>query len=239
MIPFFFDPFMLLLIPPLILAYYARSKVQNTFREFSQRMSSSGLTGAEAARKLLRTHGLENVDIQREEGNLSDHYDPRDRTLHLSQGVYGSSSLSALGVAAHETGHAVQDKQGYMPLRFRKGIFPIAAFGNNLGPIIFMVGLMMMLFTGGGGAIARYVALSGIALFSCGAFFTLLTLPVELNASKRALAMLTEQGIVTRNERDDARKVLNAAALTYVAAAFMTVMMLTRFILLFLALDDR
>jgi len=235
--PFFFDPFMLLLIPPLILALYAQGKVQSTFREYSRRASSTGTTGAGAAWQILRSNGLGDVQIEPIEGNLTDHYDPRARVLRLSRPVYGSTSLAALGVAAHEAGHALQDARGYLPLKLRKGIFPLAAFGNNLGPILFMIGLIMMLFTGGGGAVAKLVAEAGILLFAAGAFFTIVTLPVEFNASKRALAALTEQGIVTVQEREDARKVLNAAALTYVAAAFMAIMMLLRFILLFSAVS--
>ncbi len=237
MMPFFFDPFMLLLIPPLILALYARSKVQRTFREYSRRPSASGTTGAEAARRILHHNGLDDVRIEQVEGTLTDHYDPRHRVLRLSQGVYGSNSLAAVGVAAHEASHAVQDARGYLPLRLRKGIYPIAAFGNNLGPVLFMIGVVMMFFTGGGGALAKTVAEAGIILFAGGAFFTIVTLPVEFNASKRALAMLTEQGVVTSREQEDARRVLNAAALTYVAAAFMAIMMLLRFILLFSAIS--
>lgn len=236
--PFLFDPFMLLLIPPMILAYYARSKVQKTFQKYSERLPSSGLSGAEAARRILRNNGLTDVEVKRVSGRLSDHYDPRDRTLHLSEGVFDSNSLAALGVAAHEAGHAIQDKGNYVPLKLRKGIWPVASFGSNLGPLVFFVGLMMMFFTGGGGAVARTIAQAGIVLFAGGAFFAVLTLPVEFNASKRALSMLVNEGIVTSQERKDAKKVLDAAALTYVASAFMALMMLLRFILLFMAVGD-
>jgi hypothetical protein len=238
MMPFFFDPFMLLLIPPMLLAMYASSKVKSTFEEYSNYMAGSGMTGSRAARKLLNRNGLQNIRIERAQGNLSDHYDPREKVLRLSDGVYNSPSLAALGVAAHETGHAIQDKNGYLPLKLRKGIYPVAAFGNNLGPILFMVGLVMMLFTGGGGAVAATVAQAGIVLFAGGAFFTIVTLPVEFNASRRALAMLTDQNIISEQEQRHARNVLNAAALTYVAAAFTALMMLLRFILLFLAVRD-
>jgi len=234
----FFDPFMLLLIPPLILAFYARSKVQSTFAEYSQRRASSGATGAEAARQLLRSNGLSDVEVEPIKGNLTDHYDPRKRVLRLSEPVYNSNSLAALGVAAHETGHAVQHAAGYVPLKIRSGIYPMAAFGSNLGPILFFIGLVMLFFTGGKGELAKLIAQGGIALFAAGAFFTIVTLPVEFNASRRALAMLVDGGLVSASERDDARKVLSAAALTYVAAAFMAIMMLLRFILLFLAVRD-
>jgi len=237
MFPFLFDPFMLLLIPPLILAVYASSKVQATFKEYSSRLARSGATGAQAAQAILRSSGLDGVRVERTAGTLTDHYDPRERVLRLSSPVYGSPSLAALGVAAHEAGHAVQDARGYLPLKLRQGIFPIAAFGNNAGPIIFMAGLVLMLFTGGGGEVAKIVAQAGIALFAAGAFFTVATLPVEFNASRRALAMLLELGLVSRAEQEDARRVLSAAALTYVAGAFMAIMMLLRFILLFAAVS--
>jgi Zn-dependent membrane protease YugP len=238
MLPFLFDPFMLLLIPPLILTFYAQSKVKSAFAEYSQHIADSGLTGAEAARRLLRRAGLDDVRVEPVGGYLSDHYDPRSRVLRLSEPVYRSNSLAALGVAAHEVGHAVQDGQGYVPLKIRKGLFPVAAFGSNLGPILFMVGLVLLVLTNGQGDIAKTIAEAGILLFAAGTFFTVVTLPVEFNASKRALAMLTEHGIVTARERGSAKKVLDAAALTYVAAAFMAIMMLLRFILLFLSVRD-
>lgn len=233
-----FHPSMLLLIPPLLLALYARSKVQGTFREYSRRRASSGATGAEAARRLLRDNGLSDVEVEPTQGNLTDHYDPRKRVLRLSEPVYGSRSLAALGVAAHETGHAVQHAAGYVPLKLRSGIYPMAAFGNNLGPVLFLIGLVMLFFTGGKGEVAKLIAQAGIALFAAGAFFTVVTLPVEFNASRRALAMLVDGRLLSAGEREDARKVLNAAALTYVAAAFMAIMMLLRFILLFMAVRD-
>jgi len=235
---FLHDPFFLLLIPPLILVYYAHSRVQRAFEEYSRHLSESGLSAAEAARRVLRRQGLDDVQIETVPGQLTDHYDPRSRTLRLSESVYQSSSLAALGVALHEVGHAVQDRDSYLPLKLRKGLFPLAAFGSNLGPMIFIVGLLMLIATNGQGEWANFIAQGGILLFSAGAFFTIITLPVEYNASKRALAMMVDQGIVSSREREDARKVLDAAALTYVAAAFMAIMMLARFILLFFAVRD-
>ena len=239
MMPFFFDPFMILLIPPILLAYYANSKVKSTFEQYSERLAESGVTGAEAASRLLEREGLNDVRIESTEGKLSDHYDPRSKVLRLSRPVYGSNSLAALGIAAHETGHALQDSGGYLPLKLRSGIYPVAAFGNKTGPVLFMIGLMMMIFTGATEGMAQILAQLGILLFAGGTVFTLITLPVEFNASRRAMALLTENGIISARERDDTKKVLNAAALTYVAAALMMVMMLARYILLFMSLRRR
>ena len=236
---FFMDPTFLLLIPPLILAAYASAKVRSTFAKYSRRRAGSGISGADAARRFLHANGLTDVRVEPVPGELSDHYDPRKRVLRLSRPVYGSNSLAALGVAAHEAGHAVQDARGYLPLKLRSGIYPLAAFGNNLGPVLFFIGMMLMFLTGGGGQLALPVAKAGIILFAGGTVFTLITLPVEFNASRRALVMLQEQGIVTASERADAKRVLNAAALTYVAAAFVAIMMLLRFILLFAGMSRR
>jgi len=225
-----FDPTFLVLLPAIIFVTYARHKVQQTFREYSKRAASSGVTGAEVARRILDRNGLGDVEIERVQGNLSDHYDPKDKVLRLSQQVYGSNSLAALGVAAHESGHALQDSQGYMPLKLRQGIFPVAQFGNNVGVLIFFVGLIMAFMTQWAGAML--IAKIGVGLFALGTVFTFLTLPVEFNASKRALAVLGDAGFVSSSEQQHAKKVLDAAALTYVAAAFMALMMLLRFILL-------
>ena len=224
------DPTYLVLLPAIILVTYARSKVQSTFREYSNYAASSGITGAEVARRILDRNGLGDVEVERVQGNLSDHYDPRERVLRLSQQVYGSSSLAALGVAAHETGHAIQDSQGYLPLKIRQGMFPVAQFSNNVGVLIFVVGLLMAFMTQWAGAML--IARIGVGLFALGTIFTFVTLPVEFNASKRALAILGDAGFVSGSEQQHAKKVLNAAALTYVAAAFMALMMLLRFILL-------
>lgn len=226
----FFDPTFLVLLPAIIFVTYARHKVQKTFREYSQRAASSGVTGAEVARRILDRNGLSDVAIEQTQGRLSDHYDPKDRVLRLSQQVYGSNSLAAIGVAAHESGHALQDSQGYMPLKIRQGIFPIAQFGNNVGVLIFFVGLLMAFMTQWAGAML--IAQIGVGLFALGTIFTFVTLPVEFNASKRALSILGDAGFVSGAEQQDAKKVLDAAALTYVAAAFMALMMLLRFILL-------
>jgi Zn-dependent membrane protease YugP len=229
---FLYDPTFLLLIPPMLLALYASSKVRSTFAEYARYSSSSGATGADVARGILRASGLEDVPVEQTKGALSDHYDPRKRVLRLSEPVYGSRSLAALGVAAHEAGHAVQDAQDYMPLQLRQGIWPVAAFGSNLGPVLAIIGIILLALTGGTAGWAALIAKLGIVIFAVATFFSVLTLPVELNASRRALSLLTSQGYITPAERPHAKKVLDAAALTYLAAAFMAVMMLLRFILL-------
>jgi hypothetical protein len=233
---FFMDPTFLLLIPPMLLAVYASNKVKSTFQEYSRYRSERGMTGREVARAMLDRAGLQEVDIERVEGRLSDHYDPREKVLRLSEGVYGSPSLAALGVAAHEAGHAVQDAHGYVPLKLRQFVAPAAAFGSNLGPIIAIVGIMLTFFTPWAGA--ALIAKIGIGIFAVATVFTVITLPVELNASKRALASLTEGGYVQPDERKHAKAVLDAAALTYMAAAFMAIMMLLRFVML-LAMAQR
>jgi len=233
----FFDPTFILLLPAILLTTYASAKVRSAFAKYSRHRSSSGYTGAEVARAILRRNGLGDVPVEPVEGNLSDHYDPRSRVLRLSTPVYGSDSLAALGVAAHEAGHAVQHASGYLPMKIRQGIYPIAALGNNLGFILFSIGFLLLLLTHL--PFGLLIAKAGIVLFAAGTVFTFITLPVEFNASKRALAALEAGGFVTAAERQDAKKVLDAAALTYVAAAFVAMMMLLRFILLLVMAQGR
>ncbi len=221
---FFYDWTFFLLIPALILTVYAQIRVSSTFNRFSQVRSGRGLTGAQGARMLLDSAGLQNVPIEVIGGRLSDHYDPRSRTLSLSQDVANSDSLASLGVAAHEAGHALQHAEGYAAMKLRSTLVPAAGLGSQLGYILFFVGLLFF----------RSPAMMnlGIVLFSAAVLFTVVTLPVELNASKRALAMLESKGILVSTEIDGARKVLRAAALTYVAAALMALLNLVRMILL-------
>jgi Zn-dependent membrane protease YugP len=234
---FYLDPYFLLLIPPMLLALYASSKVRSTFEQYSRYRPSSGMTGAQAARGILDANGLFDVKIERINGSLTDHYDPRAGVLRLSEPVYGSSSLAAVGVAAHEAGHALQHARGYVPLRLRQGIWPAAAFGSNLGPIVAIVGIMMLALTHA--SFGMLIAQIGVGIFAVATVFTVLTLPVEMNASRRALAALSEAGYVSGPERGHAKKVLDAAALTYMAAAFMSIMMLLRFILLLSSFSRR
>jgi len=214
----------ILLVPALILGIYAQAKVSSTFKRYSQVPSARGLTGAQGARQLLDSSGLSDVAIEVAGSRLSDHYDPRSRTLTLSPEVGNSNSLAALGVAAHEAGHAMQHADGYAPFRFRSALVPVANIGTNLGFALFFIGLIF--FRGGP------LLTIGIFLYSAAVLFTLVTLPVELNASRRAMVELSNRNILVADELTGAKKVLSAAALTYVAAALMAVLQLIRLILI-------
>lgn len=226
---FFYDSTYVLLIPAIILAIYAQFKVQSTFRRYSEIHSSTGRTGAQVAAELLRRQGITDVKVEPVEGMLTDHYDPRTKVLRLSPEVYGSDSLSAIGVAAHETGHALQDRDKYAPLALRSAIVPVANFGTTAALILFVVGMIA--------STPRLMDL-GILLFLAYVVFALITLPVEFNASGRAVALLQGQGLVLPQEAEGVRAVLNAAALTYVAAAAMAVLQLVRLIVLRNMRDD-
>lgn len=221
---FFYDPTYILLLPGIILALYAQWKVQSTFRRYAEQRSGSGYTGAQVAAELMRRAGISDVRIEPVQGTLADHYDPRAKVLRLSPAVYESDSLAALGVAAHETGHAIQHRDGYAPLALRSAIVPLASFGTNAALILFMIG---WLFGG-----LRPLMDLGILLFLGYIVFALITLPVEFNASSRAVQLLQGHGFVMPQEAQGVRAVLNAAALTYVAAAAMAVLQLVRLILL-------
>lgn len=220
---FFGDGTFLILIPAIVLAAYAQFKVRSTFRRFSQVRTMGGRTGAEVAAELLARRGLRHVKIEPVEGMLADHYDPKTQTLRLSPEVYGSDSVAAVGVAAHECGHALQHHEKYAPLALRSAIVPLASIGSNAAWILFMIGM----FAG-----MRPLMDLGILLFLGYIAFALVTLPVEFDASRRAVAVLQGEGLVMPREADGARAVLNAAALTYVAAAAMAVMQLARLVLL-------
>jgi uncharacterized protein len=223
--PFFFwDWTMILLVPALLLGVYAQIRVSSTFNRFAQVPAASGLTGAEGARRILDANGLQGVSIEMVSGRLSDHYDPRGKVLRLSQDVGGRNSLASLGVAAHEVGHALQDAAGYAPMKIRSTLVPAANIGSNLGFILFFIGLVM-----GRNPVMMNI---GIVFFSVAVLFTVVTLPVELNASRRAMTALANTGILVGAEADGAKKVLNAAALTYVAAALMAILNLVRLILI-------
>ncbi|NLE11196.1 MAG: zinc metallopeptidase [Actinobacteria bacterium] len=215
---------LILLVPAFLLSLYAQYKVKSTFARYSEIPSSRGLTGAQAARILLDSAGLMNVGIEVGGGTLSDHYDPRTRMLSLSPPVGQSSSLAALGVAAHEAGHAMQHAEGYLAFRLRSAIVPVANIGSNLGIILFFVGLIF--FRSG------LLMNIGILLFSAAVLFTVVTLPVEFNASRRAVVQLENKSILVGDELAGAKKVLSAAALTYVAAALMAILQLVRLLLI-------
>jgi len=220
----FADWTFLLLVPALLLTVYAQIRVSSTFNKYAKVRSGRGLTGAEGARMLLDSSGLQNVTIEVIGGRLSDHYDPRSGTLGLSRDVAEGASLASLGVAAHEVGHAVQHAEGYAPMKLRSLLVPAANLGSNLGYILFLAGLIFFR--------SSLLVNVGILFFSAAVLFTVVTLPVELDASRRALASLSEKGILVSNEIDGARAVLRAAALTYLAAALMAILNLLRMILI-------
>ncbi len=225
----FFDPTMLLLIPGVILAFYAQMKVQSTYKKYSEVAAASGRTGKDIAELILRRNGISDVTVEVGEGFLSDHYDPIHKKVRLSPHNYHEASISGVAVAAHEVGHAMQHAQGYAPLQLRTTIFPLANIGSSLSWIFIIGGLMFL----PGLKIAGVSLLDvGIVLFSFGVLFQLVTLPVEFDASKRALVQLNTLGLVAPQEQEGAKKVLDAAALTYVAAATAAILQLVRLLIL-------
>ena len=226
---YYFDWTFILLIPALILSIWAQNRVNSTFRKYSKVYCHNGYSGADIARRILDINGLYHVRVERIEGKLTDHFDPRDNVVRLSDSTYSSTSVGAIGVAAHEVGHAVQYASGYAPIRVRNGIVPFVNVCNRLSMPILLIGI---LFAGAGGVFPWLID-AGIILFSATVLFQLITLPVEFNASSRALAVLRNQNFMDDSEVKGAKAVLNAAALTYVAAALSAVMSLLRLILIF------
>ena len=222
----FLDPTMILVLIGVILSLAASAKVKSTFARYSKVRSMTGMTGAEAAQRLLNSQGIYDVTVRRVPGSLSDHYDPRTKTVNLSDDVYSSTSVAAIGVAAHECGHAVQHAVGYAPLNFRSALVPIANFGSQISWPLILIGILI-------GGFGSPIVQLGIILFSLAVLFQLVTLPVEFNASSRAVRLLDSTGILSGNEVDGTRRVLGAAALTYVAAAAGSILQLLRLIILF------
>lgn len=211
---FFFDPiYFLFALPPMLLGLWAQWKVKSAFGRYSKVSSARGITGAQAARHILDANQLGSVAVERVSGTLTDHYDPRGKVLRLSPDVYQSPSLAAVGVAAHEAGHALQDEAHYAPLKLRSTMVPAVKIGSWLGPIIFMIGLFTTQFFG------ESLAWFGLIIFGMTALFALVTLPVEFDATKRAKKLLVSEGILAPQELQGVSKVLDAAAWTYVAAA--------------------
>jgi uncharacterized protein len=230
---FFFSPlYLLFALPALLLGLYAQMRVRSAFSKYSQVRNASGMSGARAARRILDANGLQHVNVERTTGMLSDHYDPRSKTLRLSPEVYEGPTLAAVGVAAHEAGHALQDKTNYAPLQLRSAMVPTVQIGSWLGPIIFMIGLFMS------GAFGNTIAWAGLIIFGAVALFALVTLPVEFDASKRAKELLVSQGILAPQEIKGATAVLDAAALTYVAAALQAIMTLLYYATLLMGRRD-
>lgn len=221
----YYDPYYYLIIIGILLSLAASARVKSTFAKYSRVRSMSGMTGAQAAERILRNAGIYDVQIERVSGNLSDHYDPRTKVLRLSDSVYGQSSVAAIGVAAHECGHAIQHQNSYIPLTLRSALVPVANFGSSLSLPLIIIGFSM--------GYVEFLIDLGILLFGAAVLFQIITLPVEFNASRRAVIKLGETGILMNDELRLSKKVLNAAALTYVAAAAASILQLLRLILLF------
>ncbi len=225
----FFHWSYLLLIPGMILVFWAQQRVQGTYRKYSEVSSRMGMTGAQVAEMILQRMGVHNVSVEPVAGELTDHYDPGAKAVRLSEVVYGSTSLAAAAVAAHECGHVLQDVQGYKPMNLRAALVPAVNLGSNIGPILIMAGL-------GLGALG--LAQIGILFFAAVIVFHVVTLPVEFDASSRALKLIDEYGILQGEENDAARKVLNAAAFTYVATALYALLQLLQYVLIIMGRRD-
>ncbi|MCL1873061.1 MAG: zinc metallopeptidase [Clostridiales bacterium] len=220
---FFYDPTVILVILGIIVSLWAQIRVQGTFNRYSRESSRMGMPASLVARRVLDAYDLRDVQVKGVSGKLSDHYDPRHKVVCLSEPVYNSSSLAAIGVAVHEVGHAIQDSEEYFPLRIRSALAPVASIGSNLAWPLVIAGLIFSFFS---------LIQIGIICFTAVVFFQLITLPVEFNASRRALAILSGDGYLDREEIKASKKVLNAAALTYLAAALVGILQLLRLLLL-------
>ena len=225
--PFFYyyDPTYILVLIGAVLSLWAYATVKSTYNKYSRVYSYSGLTGAQAAAQILRQAGIYDVRIEHVSGNLTDHYDPKARVLRLSDSVYGSNSVAAIGVAAHECGHAIQDQEDYVPLRFRSAFVPIANLGTQVAFPILLLGVFL--------GSSHFLIQVGLLCFFFGVLFQLITLPVEFNASGRAVRILRETGMMSDDELSKTKKVLSAAAMTYVAAAAASILSMLRLIILF------
>lgn len=224
--PMYFDPTYFLVLIGVVLSLLASGKVKSTFSRYSQVRNSRGLTGAQAAEQVLHTAGIYDVRIEHIGGNLTDHYDPRTKVLRLSDSVYGQTSVAAVGVAAHECGHAIQHARGYAPLKLRSTLVPVATFGAKLAWPLIIFGLFIR------GESSIILINAGIIAFLAAVVFQLVTLPVEFNASNRAIRMLADSGMMYGEEIKGAKKVLSAAALTYVASAATAILQLLRILIL-------
>ncbi len=221
-----FDPTILLVLIGVALSLWAQGRVNSAFSRYSKVRSRTGMTGAEAARRLLNSQGIYDVTVRAVSGNLTDHYDPRTKTVNLSESVYNASSVAAIGVAAHECGHAMQHNEEYGPLKFRSALVPVANLGSQISWPLILIGVIF-------GGLGSPLVQIGILMFTLAVLFQLVTLPVEFNASSRAVKLLDSQGILASDEVSGTRKVLSAAALTYVAAAATSILQLLRLIILF------
>ena len=231
MLPFYgFDmTYLILVLPCLILSLWASGNVNSTFKKYSKQHSQRRITGAQAAQRVLSANGVSGVRIERVSGNLTDHYDPKSNVIRLSDGVYDSTSTAAIGVACHEAGHAVQYAQDYAPIKLRAAIVPITNFGSRLAMPLILLGIVLTAFAD----LSYTLVYVGIACFGLSVVFQLVTLPVEFNASHRALQAIETGGLLTQEEQKGARKTLTAAALTYVAATAVALAQLLRLLILF------
>ena len=226
--------YIVLVLPCIILSLWASYNVNNTFKKYSRQLSSQRITGAQAAQQVLSAHGVHNVRIERISGNLNDHYDPKSNVIHLSDSVYDNTSTAAIGVACHEAGHAVQYAKNYGPIKLRAAIVPITNIGSKLAMPLILLGIVLSVFL----SYSYTFVYIGIGCFALSLVFQLVTLPVEFNASRRAIESIRRWNILTNDELKGARKTLTAAALTYVAATAVALMQLLRLILIFAKRDD-
>ena len=230
---FWGDTTILVLIPAMIFAFWAQIRVNSTFKKYARVPSRRGLTGAEAARRVLDANGLRHITIERVHGHLTDHFDPTAGVIRLSDATYASTSVAAIGVAAHEAGHAVQHAEGYVPIKVRSAIIPLTRFGSFLAMPLFLIGLLLGSGSYLGYGIGTIFMVTGILFFSFSTLFQLVTLPTEFNASARAMKALEDGGLLTADELPAAKATLSAAAMTYVAALASSLASLLRLILIF------
>ncbi len=226
----YFDyTYLVLVLPCVLLALWASANVNSTFKKYSQQLSLRRVTGADAAQRVLSANGISGVRIERVSGNLTDHYDPKANVIRLSDSVYDNTSTAAIGVACHEAGHAVQYAQSYAPIKLRAAIIPVTNIGSRLAMPLILLGLLLSV----GESLSYSLVYAGIACFGLSLVFQLVTLPVEFNASRRAMQAISETGLLTQEEQKGARKTLTAAALTYVAATAVALAQLLRLLVLF------
>ena len=230
--PYFYGfdwTYVVLVLPCILLSLLASASVNNTFKKYSKQISSRRITGSQAAQQVLHLNGITNVRIERVTGNLTDHYDPRQNVIRLSESVHDSPSTAAIGVACHEAGHAVQYAQNYAPIKLRAAIIPITNFGSKLAMPLILIGILLTAFS----QFSYHLVYAGIACFGLSLIFQLVTLPVEFNASRRALEAIDRGDLLTQEETRGAKKTLTAAAMTYLAATALSLAQLLRLVLLF------
>lgn len=231
--------FLLILIPFLAFSAWASIRVNSTYSAFDKVTTRSCMTGYDTAVRLMRRRGVSDISVNRVSGRLSDHYNPAKKQVNLSQSTYGSASVAAVAVAAHEVGHVMQKKAGYLPYKIRSALVPVANIGSRLALPLIMIGILLDVLWMATGNLGQYMMYAGIALYGASTLFMLVTLPVEFNASRRAGKMLVEDGVLTQEELPAAKKVLNAAALTYVAALLISLIYFLRYLMIVLSFAKR